>query len=281
MTLLVAATAETPVAPASVPQLSPVTVLMYHNVVDQSTGSKFAIPISLFKEQMQYLVDHGYHTILSENYVRFLKGEAQLPEKSVVITFDDWKPGQYDLARPILNRLGLHAIFFVITEKVRTPSERAKLQTLLAEGHEIGSHTVHHYYLGQEPCNAKWKCCQQLQPCTEAQIRSEIVQSHQDLAAILGTAPLSIAWPGNFFDDKMITLALEDGYLGSYAVELQTMEDGVLTNRVGITQNPRVIYRTEIGGQCEMQYFAKAVTSQRCCIVSARKFYRHCTPQEP
>ena len=258
------------------PERSPVTVLMYHKIAENTDGNQFTIPLERFEKQMQYLVDNGYESILTEDYVAFLENEEKLPEKPVMITFDDWTPGQYKLARPVLNRLGLHAVFFVITGKLKSEEEKEKLKKLHSEGHEIGSHTIHHYYLTQKNCNAKWKCCRKLKPCTRQEMKQEIYDSKKKLEAILGKPVISFSWPGNYFNEKTEDMAKQAGYKGIYAVERQVMEDGVLTNRVGVTKRPARIYRTEIGGQCTIEYFEKALKTQRCCLVSSRKFHRYC-----
>lgn len=259
--------------------LSPVTVLVYHKLTAAPTGDTFTMPVALFEAQMQLLVAEGYRTILSADYLALLRDGKPAPAPAVVLTFDDWTPDHYELARPILNRLGLKAIFFVTTEKIGSDAERAKLRTLASEGHEIASHTVHHYFVGQSPCDKDWKCCRQRRPCTDAEIRTELGESRATLEAVLGTKVTGFAWPGNFFDARLTKMARAAGYETIYAVERQVTEDGVPTNRVGVTRSPETIYRTEISGQCDLPHFRKALVDQRCCVVSARPFHRFCVPQ--
>ncbi len=258
------------------PDRSPVTVLMYHKIAENTDGTQFIIPLERFEKQMQLLVDKGYESILTEDYTAYLEDQKKLPEKPVMITFDDWTPGQYKLARPVLNRLGMHAVFFVITGKIKSEKEKEKLKKLYSEGHEIGSHTIHHYYLTQDNCNAKWKCCRKLRPCTEQEMKQEIYESKENLEAMIDAPVLSFSWPGNYFNQKTERMADKAGYKGIYAVERQVVEHGVLTNRVGVTKSPARIYRTEIGGRCTIECFEKALKTQHCCLVSSRKFHRHC-----
>jgi peptidoglycan/xylan/chitin deacetylase (PgdA/CDA1 family) len=203
-----------------------------------------------------------------------------LPEKPVMITFDDWTPGQYALAYPALKEFGFTAVFYVISGMAEKPGEKEKIREMAADGFEIGSHTVHHYYLTQDNCNKEWKCCHALKLCSEAEMRSEIFDSRSALERIGGAAVLSIAWPGNYFNGLTMRLAAEAGYTSAFAVEEQVMEDGILTNRVGVTTEPMKIYRTEIDGFCGLDLFPAAVVTQRCCVKSDRPFHRHCLPQE-
>jgi peptidoglycan/xylan/chitin deacetylase (PgdA/CDA1 family) len=263
------------------PRLSPVPVLMYHGVIEGDRATRMDIPVSRFRKHMEYLKSEGCQTVLTGDYAAFLKGERKPPDKPVMITFDDGTRGQFELARPILNELDFKAVFFVVTTRVeRSEAGPEMIKTLSAEGHEIGSHTVHHFYLAQKNCDKKWKCCRGLKPCADAEVRRELVQSKNYLESILKRPVTSIAWPGNFFSDRTVKLAFEAGYKSTFAVEDKVMEDGVQTSRPGVTKGPELIYRTEIGGRCELEHFRKAVKSRRCCVVSDRKFHRYCVPRD-
>lgn len=282
MTFLMGVTPPSPPSPPTAPgPVSPVPVLMYHDLTEKGKGSQYVIPIKMFTAQMEFLVREGYHTITTRQYADFLNHKGELPAKPVMLTFDDWYPAQYKLARPVLNRLKLHAVFFVYTSRIDSPEQERRLKELQGEGQEIASHTVHHYYLTQSPCNAQWKCCRSMKPCTVNQIREEIFNSRDALTKVLGAPPFSIGWPGAFWNDLTIKMAMEAGYRATYGVENQVMENGVLTNRVGLTKSPELIYRTEIGGMCNLKFFPTAVTTQRCCLTSTLKFYRHCVMMEP
>jgi peptidoglycan/xylan/chitin deacetylase (PgdA/CDA1 family) len=87
-------------------------VLMYHHV-SPSPGLVTVSP-ETFRDQMEWLAGNGYHTASCDELAGFLAG-APLPDKSVVITFDDGYLDNYVHAYPVLKRLGLHAAIFVIT----------------------------------------------------------------------------------------------------------------------------------------------------------------------
>lgn len=66
---------------------------------------------------------------------------------AAALTFDDWTPGQAQLALPLLNRMQLKATFFVTLSNFGIrPNEDHwwTLQQLLTTGHEIGNHTITH-----------------------------------------------------------------------------------------------------------------------------------------
>ena len=64
-----------------------VLVLNYHMV--NTMFISLAIEPEDFEWQMKYLVDHGYHSITLDELYAFLEGKGTLPERPVLITFDD------------------------------------------------------------------------------------------------------------------------------------------------------------------------------------------------
>ena len=65
-----------------------VPVLNYHQVNDVNI-SPLTIPVQVFKEQMDYLHRNGYHTITLDELYDYIVHDTPLPDKPVVITFDD------------------------------------------------------------------------------------------------------------------------------------------------------------------------------------------------
>ena len=111
------------------------------------------------------------HAVSSENFVRAFgfsldqlrQSQTQLdpirhsiPDKLVVLTFDDAFRDQYELAVPILNEYGFHATFFVteMPDSPRGPGFQDKnrymtwdqITDLAAQGFELGNHTKNHLF---------------------------------------------------------------------------------------------------------------------------------------
>jgi len=69
-----------------------------------------------FEKQMKYLYDNGYKTIKLEDVVDYYyKGKA-LPEKAVLLTFDDMYKSVYKYAYPILKEYNFNAVGFVVLD---------------------------------------------------------------------------------------------------------------------------------------------------------------------
>ncbi|MBS4536371.1 polysaccharide deacetylase family protein [Clostridium sp. D2Q-14] len=69
-----------------------------------------------FEQQMKYLYDEGYVTLSLKDVVDFYYNDQDLPEKSVLLTFDDMYKSVISYAYPILKRYNFHAVGFVVKD---------------------------------------------------------------------------------------------------------------------------------------------------------------------
>lgn len=87
-------------------------VLMYHHV-SPKPGLVTVSP-EVFRQHVQYLVQNGWTTVGATGVEDFFAGRP-LPQRSVVITFDDGYLDNYAYAHPILSEFGLMAMLFIVT----------------------------------------------------------------------------------------------------------------------------------------------------------------------
>jgi peptidoglycan/xylan/chitin deacetylase (PgdA/CDA1 family) len=71
--------------------------------------------------------------------------------KAVILTFDDGYKSQYTNAKPILDKYGYKATFYIICNDVENNGQLKweDITALYKEGHDIGSHTMNHADLSQ------------------------------------------------------------------------------------------------------------------------------------
>ncbi len=90
-----------------------VPVLVYHGVVEEDNGED--VSKDLFFDQMQTLYNDGWQTISAADFVSFIQGEKQLPDKSFLLTFDDGRRDSFYSVDPILRLFGYKAVDFIIS----------------------------------------------------------------------------------------------------------------------------------------------------------------------
>ena len=98
-----------------------VPVLLYHHILpdeikdtDKWRGNNITISTSEFRRHMQMLTDGGYNVVTAEEVVRYVRGEILLPDKSLMLCFDDGYKSNTYYAAPILREFGFQATVFAI-----------------------------------------------------------------------------------------------------------------------------------------------------------------------
>lgn len=137
-----------------IPPKKGLPVLMYHNISD---GFCDGLNISADKLELQlmYLKEKGYQTITLKQLSELGRNGGRLPEKPVILTFDDAYAGSEKPLIKLLERYGFHAVIFVPVAFIGKsnlwddgkleimPAE--SLQRLSRDSHfEIGLHSFLH-----------------------------------------------------------------------------------------------------------------------------------------
>ncbi len=104
------------------PENQKIPVLNYHffyETWDENCHQGICLKMDRFREQLQYLKDNGYTTLTIEEFTKWMYGELEVPEKSVLITVDDGmygtsiKNGNHLI--PALEKYQVNATIFLIT----------------------------------------------------------------------------------------------------------------------------------------------------------------------
>ena len=125
-----------------------VPILEYHIVASRTAddGYEYNVPTKDFREQMDYLLQEGYTAITMLDYMKARKGKTELPEKPIILTFDDGYESNYYEMLPILEERKMKAVVYMITNRIGTKGYLSweQLREMQERGIEIGSHTANH-----------------------------------------------------------------------------------------------------------------------------------------
>lgn len=92
-----------------------VPVLMYHSILQsKQKQGRYTIGPDALEADLNYLKEQGYTTVVAEDLVRFVEDGVPLPEKPVMITFDDGHYNNVTYAEPLLEQYGMRAVIFVV-----------------------------------------------------------------------------------------------------------------------------------------------------------------------
>lgn len=86
-------------------------ILMYHALVSQSKyQNTYFIDPSIFESDLKYLKENGYTTVVVSDLIGYVERGTPLPEKPVMLTFDDGYYNNYMHAYPLLREYGMKAV---------------------------------------------------------------------------------------------------------------------------------------------------------------------------
>lgn len=197
-------------------QAEPVLIpaLTYHRIIPKASSIYDYTPAQL-EGHLQYFKEHGYTPITALEMVEMLANPERLPEKPVVLTFDDGHKSHYTTVFPLLKKYGYRATFFVYTDMIAEKSEKRltwdELRTMVREGMDIQSHTKSHPYLTQTKQNES-------QAAYLERLQNEIHGSKVILEEKLERKVELLAYPYGWFNQTIETLAVQAGYRGVFTV---------------------------------------------------------------
>ncbi|MDO5534798.1 MAG: polysaccharide deacetylase family protein [Propionibacteriaceae bacterium] len=130
-----------------------VPVLCYHQVRPYASGDSaytkqaLVIPPERFDAHLDAIAEAGWTTIGPDAYLDHLRTGAALPEKPVILTFDDGKDNQHATALPALAKRGMTGTWFIMTVVLGKKGWTAAddVRKAVDSGMTIGCHTWDHH----------------------------------------------------------------------------------------------------------------------------------------
>lgn len=143
-----------------------VPVLCYHQIrdwkdSDSKSARDYIVPVDRFKEHIQMLADSGYTAILPEEYYNYLAYGDALPEKPVMITFDDTDLTQLEVGDKILKQYGFKGAYFMMTVVIGKHGRvnymnKDEIKQIADRGNTVGLHTYDHPNLKKVTGSEEW-----------------------------------------------------------------------------------------------------------------------------
>jgi len=199
-------------------------VLMYHHVGPPQPDSEPALFVSAarFEAHLRFLKRKGYRGIRASDWSSWMRDAKPLPEKSVLLTFDDAIAELNEYAFPALERYGFNAVVFVPTScvgkgnlwnhslgyKWRPCLNAEQIRYWSMRGFEFGAHSRNHPDLTE---------------LNESALQDEVAGSRTDLERIAGSPVISFAYPYGHYNSAAAECVGQQFDLGF------TIEEGMNT----------------------------------------------------
>ena len=218
--------------PVALPYEARVPILMYHYVSDLPPNADryrrdLTVSPAKFRVQLQYLKDAGYHTITLTDLYLYLTQGYPLPEKPVVLTFDDGYRDAYEVVFPMLLDYGFTGAFFVLATPAHFEAEGymtwAQMKEMSDAGMEIQAHGRDHVDLRNRSYDY---------------LIYQIVGIQEAIEYHTGRLPRFFCYPSGRYDADVVAVLKSVGYWGAV-----TTEWGKTHTRESFFEMPRIRIR--------------------------------------
>ncbi|HPZ77920.1 MAG TPA: polysaccharide deacetylase family protein [Bacillota bacterium] len=235
-----------------------VPILMYHNLTE-SNAEDFCVTSETFEAQIKALRDAGYEAISFSDLIDFVERGTDLPEKPVIITFDDGYKDSARIGAPILEKYNMCGAINVIGVSVGKNTYKdtgepitphfsfEEVAPWVEKGVlEIQSHSFDMHNSKELDQDDYRKGVYQKPGESEeeyiAKFRADVEASRRAIEDALGTRVTVYAYPFGYYTQLSEVLLWEMGI----KVTL-TVEEGINVVIKGLPQSLRALKRCAIG----------------------------------
>ena len=239
-----------------------IPILMYHSIscTDNAKFRPFTVSPASFAEQMAYLQAHAYTALTVTQFVSSLaQKETTLPERPVILTFDDGFADFFAQALPVLKHYRFVATLYVATAFVNGTSrwlqhmgEGVRPMLTWKQLAEISSRGIE--------CSAHSHSHPQLDTLHRTTAEYEIVQSKKLLEHHLSKEVRSFAYPFGYYTPRLQQLLREAGYTSACAVRHAMSSQ---------TDDPLSLARLMVRADTTIEEFAALLTGRNTSPVTA------------
>jgi len=184
-------------------------VLQYHHV-DNTTPTSTSISPELFEAHLEYIDENGYAVWPLPKLASQLKQGKEIPDKVVIISFDDAYSSVYNNAYPLLKARKMPFTAFVSTQAIEQNLKSfmtwKQLQEISKNNATIANHTHTHPHLVRQLKSEDKRAWL-------ARVKREITTTQNLIEKHLGQAPKLLAYPYGEFTSEIEALVNEMGYV--------------------------------------------------------------------
>lgn len=221
-------------------------VVMYHGLLtDRSRQGPYVIAVEEFESDLKYLKEQGYTTVVVQDLIDYVQKGTPLPDKPVMLTFDDGFYNNYVYAYPLLEKYDAKMVLSPVGSYTDTFTENGDkhaeysylnwedLKTMADSGRvEIQNHTynLHAYdniHKGSKKASGE----------TEGQYRKRLTEDvgrmQEAVTQHIGYTPTAFVYPYGAVSKEALPILKEMGFACTMLCESRTNQ---------ITRAPECLY---------------------------------------
>lgn len=229
-----------------------IPILMYHHISEKVTSTSIVTPEKL-ESDFKTLKEEGYEPIFLSDLKNYLEGRSNLPEKPIIITFDDGYLSNYIYAYPISSRYGFKInisiigwsvgkVTFVDSEVPITPHFDWNQATKMVNSGlvEIQNHTYNmhstpeaFYGYNRSPAKGMLQKIRESDEDYKIRVMTDIARLNDIIESNLGATTHFVTYPYGAYSEKTENILKDMGIAGTLTT----------TEGIRVYSNPDDLYK--------------------------------------
>lgn len=204
---------------------------MYHHISEKSSAlGQYVVSPQQFENDLKYFKELGYTAISVDELINFSEGKFTMPEKPIMITFDDGYLSFYNYAYPLLQKYNMKAVLSIIGRYTDlysecddhnvnyahvtwdNVSEMAKSGLIDIENHTYDMHILSE----RKGCMIK---SGESEDCYKTMLSSDLTIVQEKIKNATGKTPLAFTYPFGRMCKQSYDIIKEMGFKVSFGCE--------------------------------------------------------------
>lgn len=219
-------------------------IIMYHSILkDEAQYGDYILSPQTLENDLDYLKQNGYETVTIYDLVRYVDGICDLPEKPIMITFDDGHFNNFLYAYPMLKERNMKAVISVIGNLTEEFTENEKENAYwsylnadrlkeMSDIFEIQNHSYNMHNL--KPRNGSTR----MRGETKEQYQKTLIEDTEKLQKLINNyglpAPVCYTYPYGIYSSESEEILKNLGFVATLTCEERINK---------ITRNPNCLFK--------------------------------------
>ncbi len=219
-------------------------IIMYHEVKPYKAGRDVISPWE-FESDLKYLTENGYTTVTMSDLINYVYQDIPLPEKPIILTFDDGYLNNYVYVLPLLEKYHMKMVFSIIGKNTddftRIPDKNldyshvtwSQLNEMLASGYvEVQNHSYSLYKYSSKNVGCK-QMSNETDEEYEFRLTTDLEKLQEKIKQETGFTPNTVTYPYGSFSPNTDAVLKKMGFKATLSCKYRLNK---------ITENPDCLF---------------------------------------
>ena len=201
-----------------------VPIIMYH-ALESTPDNRWEITAEEFESDLKYIAENGFTPIVMQDLIDFVHSGKKLPEKPIVLSFDDGRMPTMDIILPMLEKYDARITMAIIgreTDRYTEIDKQGKISrhphmtwSEVVTAHKSGRVEIQSHTYNLHGKNGAKRIKGESEDAYRQRLLSDLHKFAEVLHSYTGIVPNSLAYPLGAISDTSDGIIKEAGYLAS------------------------------------------------------------------